>query len=96
MNAQSGTGNGYGNFGACVYIDHGDGYGSLYAHLVDHSNDHLKAGDMVVQDEVLGYMGSTGRSTGVHLHFCIDVRGNDPTAKRGKPVDPLKFVSNLH
>ncbi|MDP3956040.1 MAG: peptidoglycan DD-metalloendopeptidase family protein [bacterium] len=58
---------GYGNY---VVIEHGNGAQTLYAHLL---NNEVRSGQYVSQGQVVGYMGSTGRSTGPHLHF--EVRG---------------------
>ena len=58
-------GSGYGNR---VIINHGNGYTTLYAHM---SAVYVRAGQQVAKGEVLGMMGSTGRSTGVHLHIEI-------------------------
>ena len=58
---------GYGNY---VVIDHGNGYKTLYAHLLNNSIV-VKAGQRVNQGQKLGVMGSTGRSTGTHLHFEV-------------------------
>jgi murein DD-endopeptidase MepM/ murein hydrolase activator NlpD len=74
------NGGGYGNY---VVIDHGNGYRTLYGHLLNNSMV-VKAGDKVSQGQKLGNMGSTGRSTGTHLHFEIITPG-------GK-VDPLKML----
>lgn len=60
---------GYGNR---VVIDHGNGYRTLYAHL---SRINVVAGQSVNRGDVIGSMGSTGRSTGVHLHFEIRAGG---------------------
>lgn len=67
---------GYGNR---VVVDHGNGYQTLYAHL---SKLSVKVGQTVKKGDVLGSMGSTGRSTGTHLHFEIRTsKGNaDPSS----------------
>jgi murein DD-endopeptidase MepM/ murein hydrolase activator NlpD len=62
---------GYGNY---VIIDHGNGYQTLYGHMFNNSIV-VKAGDRVTQGQKLGLMGSTGRSTGTHLHFEIKFNG---------------------
>lgn len=61
--------NGYGNR---VVIDHGNGYRSLYAHL---SNIYVSSGDTVTRGQLIGQMGSTGRSSGTHLHLEIHFKG---------------------
>lgn len=58
-----GCGGGYGNY---VWIDHGDGKATIYAHLTDAV---AYVGQTVSAGEVIGYVGSTGYSTGPHLHF---------------------------
>ncbi len=62
---------GYG-YGNRVVIDHGNGYRSLYAHL---SNIYVSVGQTVSRGQVVGQMGTTGRSTGIHLHLEIHYRG---------------------
>jgi murein DD-endopeptidase MepM/ murein hydrolase activator NlpD len=69
---------GYGNR---VVIDHGNGYTSLYAHL---SNIYVSVGQAVSRGQIIGQMGSTGRSTGTHLHFEIHYKG--------VPVNPLNIL----
>jgi murein DD-endopeptidase MepM/ murein hydrolase activator NlpD len=61
---------GYGNR---VVIDHGNGYKTLYAHL---SRIYVTVGQRVARGNALGQMGSTGRSTGIHLHFEITQGGS--------------------
>lgn len=70
--AQGGTvvtagwnGGGYGNY---VVINHGNGYSTLYAHMLNNSVV-VQPGQVVKQGQKLGIMGNTGRSTGTHLHF---------------------------
>ena len=65
-------------------IQHADGNISLYAHLYENSIT-VSAGDQVGQGQVIGKMGSSGRSTGTHLHFEI--------RKNGQRVDGLNYVS---
>lgn len=64
-------------YGELVIIDHGNGYESLYGH---NSKIVVNTGQDIKRGQVIAYMGSTGRSTGVHCHF--EIRFN------GKPVDP--------
>lgn len=74
--------NGYGNV---VYISHGFGYSTRYGHL---SNFAVKPGQKVKRGDVIGAVGSTGRSTGPHLHY--EVRLND------QPVNPLAYILNAY
>lgn len=60
---------GYGNR---VVVDHGNGYTSLYAHL---SNVYVSVGETISRGQLIGQMGSTGRSTGTHLHLEIRYNG---------------------
>ena len=54
--------------GNMIYLDHGQGIISLYAHL---SEIAVKPGDIVKQGDIIGNLGQTGRVTGPHLHFAI-------------------------
>src|SRR5690606_9800545 len=65
--------------GNLVKIEHGGGYETGYAHLSRFA-EGLKVGDQVKRMQVVGYCGSTGRSTGPHLHFTVK--------KDGKFIDP--------
>jgi len=77
----SGYSNGYGN---CVIVEHENGIQTIYAH---NSKNLVKVGDTVTADTVIALSGSTGRTTGPHLHF--EVR------KDGKPVNPVAMLNSL-
>ncbi len=62
----------YGGYGYCVTIQHGNGMQTRYAHM---SRALVSVGDYVQQGEVIGRSGSTGNSTGPHVHFEIIVNG---------------------
>ena len=57
-----------GGYGLSVRLDHGNGYETLYAHL---SEARVEAGDHIKRGQIIGYIGSTGRSSGPHLHYSI-------------------------
>jgi murein DD-endopeptidase MepM/ murein hydrolase activator NlpD len=61
------------DYGNHVVIDHGGGWISWSAHLDSYS---VRAGDIVLQGDSIGQAGSTGNSTGVHLHFSIQYIGH--------------------
>ena len=75
--ATSGEANGY-----YVTINHGDGYSSIYAHM---TNYVVSVGDSVKQGQLIGYVGTTGWSTGPHLHFEILYNGSN--------VNPMNYIS---
>lgn len=70
-----------GGYGNTVMIDHGGGYSTLYGHC---SQLYVRNGQMVRQGEPIAAVGSTGNSTGPHLHFEVRINGD--------PVDPLGFI----
>ncbi len=72
-----------GGLGNCIVIDHGYGYQSTYGHL---SNMKVTAGQNVKRGDLIGLTGSTGTSTGPHLHYQIDLYG--------QYKNPLYFFNN--
>ena len=70
--------------GNYVIIDHGDGLVSRYYHLA-YGSVKVQSGDTVSAGQIIGFMGSTGYSTGAHLHFQIEIAG--------VPIDPLPFIT---
>ena len=73
-----------GGYGNCIMIDHGNGYVTLYGHL---SSISVSVGQTVSQGTTIGAVGSTGNSTGPHLHFEV--------LKNGTRIDPEQFFSGL-
>jgi murein DD-endopeptidase MepM/ murein hydrolase activator NlpD len=71
-----------GGYGKMVEVDHGNGLATRYGHL---SEIDVSVGDTIHIGQVVGRMGSTGRSTGPHLHY--------ETRIDGEAVDPQKFLN---
>ena len=78
--AGTGTG-GYWSYGKYVVIDHGNGVRTLYAHC---SSLLVSAGDHVYQGQAIAKVGMTGRTTGPHCHFEMQINGT--------PVNPLSYL----
>ena len=83
--------NRYGGYGNYIRIRHTDGYKTAYAHLKSFARG-VKAGKYVKQDQVIGYVGTTGRSTGPHLHYEVHLNGKKINPRRlsqlsGKPLN---------
>lgn len=70
-------------YGNMIKIDHGNGFVSMYAHM--NARSKYKVGATVSKGTTLGYVGTTGLSSGYHLHFTL--------YKNGTAVDPLKYVT---
>ena len=73
-----------GSYGKYIKIFHSSIYSTAYAHLNGFAN-RLQRGSKVVQGQIIGYVGSTGRSTGAHLHYEV--------IENGRQVDPLTIKS---
>ncbi len=74
---------GYSGYGVVVVIDHGFGFQTLYAHM---NNTKVKSGQKVKRGEQVGVVGSSGMSTGSHLHYEVLLNG--------KHVDPVYYFFN--
>lgn len=68
-------------YGYYVTINHMDGYSTLYGHMTNYT---VSEGEYVTQGQVIGYVGSTGYSTGPHLHFTIYYNGST--------VNPMEYI----
>jgi murein DD-endopeptidase MepM/ murein hydrolase activator NlpD len=75
----------FGGYGNMVDIDHGKGIATRYGHMsriVAHAGEHVRRG------ELIGYVGSTGRSTGSHLHYEVRIDGH--------AVNPIPFLQSAN
>jgi murein DD-endopeptidase MepM/ murein hydrolase activator NlpD len=75
------TCNANGNFGNLVVIDHGNGYQTKYAHM---TKIMVEKGQLVKRYGLVGYMGDSGRATGIHLHYEVH--------RDGAPQNPEKYI----
>ena len=93
--------NRFGSFGNYIRIRHANGYKTAYAHLKGFKRG-VRAGKRVRQGDVIGYVGTTGRSTGPHLHYEVHYKGKAVNPQRlkiatgvqlkGSPLDRFKIV----
>ncbi len=72
----------YGSYGNAIIIKHSNIYQTLYGHLMEID---VESGDVVKKGDIIGTVGSTGRSTGPHLHYEV--------IKNGEPVDPKTYFN---
>ncbi len=72
-------------YGGTVKINHGSGFQTRYAH---NKQNLVKVGDVVKKGQVIALMGSSGRSTGPHVHFEV--------FKFGRTVDPATYIHRTH
>ena len=70
-----------GGYGNLIVLEHSNNMKTYYAHL---SNIYVNVGEMVKQGDIIGAIGSTGNSTGPHLHFELRINN--------EPVDPSKYI----
>ncbi len=83
--------NRYGSFGNYIRIRHANGYKTAYAHLNGFARG-LRAGKRVRQGDIIGYVGTTGRSTGPHLHYEVHLNGNAVNPQRLKIATGKKLT----
>ena len=69
------------DYGKVIDVDHGSGIRTRYAHL---NKVLVKKGDKIVKGDIIAEVGNTGRSTGPHLHYEVEING--------KRVDPIKYI----
>ena len=81
----------YRSYGEYVTINHGDGTVTLYAHMLAGSR-RVTEGQKVSQGQVIGTVGSTGNSTGTHLHFEVQTLTNSGGIYKFKPVNPIPYL----
>ncbi|MDY0328055.1 MAG: peptidoglycan DD-metalloendopeptidase family protein [Arcobacteraceae bacterium] len=74
-----------GGYGKTIEIQHSNGYKTLYAHLNGFAKG-IRSGKSVKQGDLIGYVGSTGASTGPHLHFGVYLHG--------RAIDPIKVINS--
>ncbi|MFS0822912.1 peptidoglycan DD-metalloendopeptidase family protein [Bacillus sp. 1P02SD] len=78
-----------GSYGHVIFIQHPNGYETVYAHL---SKRSVKEGERVAKGQIIGQIGSTGNSTGPHLHF--EVHNGEWNPSRNNAIDPLYVLTD--
>jgi murein DD-endopeptidase MepM/ murein hydrolase activator NlpD len=73
-----------GDYGKMIELDHGNGHTTRFGHL---SLIEVEIGDRVLKGQIIGAVGSTGRSTGPHLHYEVRYQG--------RPLDPIKYLGSM-
>ncbi len=73
-----------GDYGKMVELDHGTGYTTRFGHL---SQIDVEVGDRVMKGQIIGLVGSTGRSTGPHLHYEVRMHGT--------PINPIDYLGSV-
>jgi len=79
-----------GGYGNTIILQHGSSYKTLYAHMNGFAKG-IRSGSKVRQGQIIGYIGTTGLSTGPHLHYEFQINGRhvDPLAQKGMMADPI-------
>ncbi len=85
---KSGWQGGYGNM---IEIDHGNGITTRYGHL---AKIEVAVGDEIARGQLIGFVGSTGRSTGPHLHYELRLNDRPINPRRFLPAEPIEIVKN--
>lgn len=78
-----------GAYGHVIFIEHPNGYETVYAHL---SKRSVQEGEKVNKGQLIGYIGSTGNSTGPHLHF--EVHNGEWNSSKNNAIDPLYVLTD--
>jgi murein DD-endopeptidase MepM/ murein hydrolase activator NlpD len=81
-----------GGYGNLIEVDHGNGLTTRYGHL---SNIEIQVGDSVQRGQVIGAVGSTGRSTGPHLHYELRVNDKPINPRRLLPPEPTELKKRI-
>ncbi|WP_077618640.1 peptidoglycan DD-metalloendopeptidase family protein [Litchfieldia sinesaloumensis] len=77
------------SYGHVIFIEHPNGYETVYAHL---SKRSVQVGEKVEKGQLIGHIGSTGNSTGPHLHF--EVHNGEWNSLKNKAIDPLFILTD--